>query len=424
MAAGSRRCCPCNGPNAKCSRCSCQRSGLPCISCHPLSSSTDCFNNHNGQVSPPPATSASSATAVAASASPSIPVCSRSPTYSTNSGIASVPHFLHPDGSSGNAAVLPSLFEIQTNRVSTLHHVPKAGRILWAEVLASCLSVVASRPLDLDAWSRLFILPKCILVSPASRRQCHWRRSLQLIKAKIKKWKDGYICSLWSDALSQESQRFGSSRRRNISQANARRARQATEEGQYKKALQFLTSSGLASPSPEVLEALCLQHPHHSQPSLPLSPIPPHVIIESSVVVKAVHSFPAGSAPGLSDLRASHIKEAISCPSPMQASAVLQALTKFINVLSSGNVPPVIIPYLCGASLVAIPKKNGGVRPIAIGEVLRCLASKCILRLVMSEARCYLDPRQVGVGVPVGAEAIIHSIRSIFESSSILPNNK
>ena len=42
----------------------------------------------------------------------------------------------------------------------------------------------------------------------------------------------------------------------------------------------------------------------------------------------------------------------------------------------------------------------------------------------MSEARCYLDPRQVGVGVPVGAEAIIHSIRSIFECSSILPNNK
>ena len=252
MAAGSGRCCPCNGPNAKCSRCSCQRSGLPCISCRPLSSSTGCFNNHNGQVSPPPAASASSATAVAASASPTIPVCSHSPTYSTNSGVASVPHFLHPDGSSGNAAVLPSLFEIQTKRVSTLHHVPKAGRILWAEVLASCLSDVASRPLDLDAWFRLFILPKCILVSPASRRQCHWRRSLQLIKAKIKRWKDGYICSLWSDALSQESQRFGSSRRRNISQANVRRARQATEEGQHKKALQFLTSSG---PSPEVLEA-------------------------------------------------------------------------------------------------------------------------------------------------------------------------
>ena len=108
----------------------------------------------------------------------------------------------------------------------------------------------------------------------------------------------------------------------------------------------------------------------------------------------------------------------------MQASAVLQALTKFINVLSSDNVSPVIIPYLCGASLVAIPKKNGGVHPIAVGEVLHRLASKCILHLVISEARCYLDPRHVGVGVPIGAEAIIHSICSIFESSSILPNDK
>ena len=115
---------------------------------------------------PPPAASALSATAgaaAAASALPTIPVCSHSPTNSTNSGVASVPHFLHPDCSSGNAAVpatvLPSLFEIQTKRDSTLHHVPRAGRILWAEVLASCLSYVASRPLDLDAWSRLFICP-------------------------------------------------------------------------------------------------------------------------------------------------------------------------------------------------------------------------------------------------------------------------
>lgn len=45
---------------------------------------------------------------------------------------------------------------------------------------------------------------------------------------------------------------------------------------------------------------------------------------------------------------------------------------------------------------------------------MRCLASKCIFCLVMSEARCYLDPRQGGVGVPAGAKAIIHSI---FESS-------
>ena len=118
-------------------------------------------------IDPPPATSAWSATAgaaaAAASASPVIPVCSHSPTNNTNSGVASVPHFFHPDCSSGNAAVpatvLPSLFEIQTKRVSTLHHVPKAGRTLWAEVLASCLSYVASRPSDLDAWSRFFICP-------------------------------------------------------------------------------------------------------------------------------------------------------------------------------------------------------------------------------------------------------------------------
>ena len=92
--------------------------------------------------------------AAATSASPTILVCSRSPTNSTNSGISSVPHSLHPDGSSGNAAVLPSLFKIQTKRGSTLHYVPKAARILWVEVLRSFMSICCGfKALGCLVWS-------------------------------------------------------------------------------------------------------------------------------------------------------------------------------------------------------------------------------------------------------------------------------
>ncbi len=37
MVSGSAmaRCCPCNGANAKCTRCYCVRNGRPCVSCLP-----------------------------------------------------------------------------------------------------------------------------------------------------------------------------------------------------------------------------------------------------------------------------------------------------------------------------------------------------------------------------------------------------
>ena len=66
--------------------------------------------------------------------------------------------------------------------------------------------------------------------------------------------------------------------------------------------------------------------------------------------------------------------------------------------------------FLCGASLIACQKKDGRRRPIAIGEVLRRLTSKCVARAVQSEAVIIFSPLQVGVGILVGCEAIVHSL--------------
>ena len=50
-------------------------------------------------------------------------------------------------------------------------------------------------------------------------------------------------------------------------------------------------------------------------------------------------------------------------------------------------------------------------RPIAVGETLRRLVAKCLCSHVKSEAREWLSPLQVGVAVPLGAEAAVHSSR-------------
>ena len=56
----------------------------------------------------------------------------------------------------------------------------------------------------------------------------------------------------------------------------------------------------------------------------------------------------------------------------------------------------------CGALLLAGIKKNDGVRPIAVGDFLRRLAAKCLVKLGAEAALKALDPHQVGVGIPGG----------------------
>ncbi len=113
--------------------------------------------------------------------------------------------------------------------------------------------------------------------------------------------------------------------------------------------------------------------------------------------------------------RPSHLQEAIRCPSPDCAAQALTTLTSL--VLAAGRVPPSVLPHLCGATLLGSPKKSGGHRPIAVGEVLRQLTSKCLASTSRRSAISSLTPLQLGVGVKGGCEAIIHTTSHICSPS-------
>ena len=102
-------------------------------------------------------------------------------------------------------------------------------------------------------------------------------------------------------------------------------------------------------------------------------------------------------APGRSLLRANHLKEAILCPSPDSGNKALQAITGTVHHLCAGCIHPDIVPHLCGVILLASHKKEGGHRPIAVGEILWHLVSKCLTRCILMNALQVLTPLQVGV---------------------------
>ena len=79
--------------------------------------------------------------------------------------------------------------------------------------------------------------------------------------------------------------------------------------------------------------------------------------------------------------------------------------------------PDGVREVLCASTLVPLRKKDGGVRPIAVGDTLRRVVGKCLLHLeaVASEMAC-LQPRQCGVGVRNAAEMVGMGLQRLVQS--------
>ena len=71
---------------------------------------------------------------------------------------------------------------------------------------------------------------------------------------------------------------------------------------------------------------------------------------------------------------------------------------------------------LFGGNLIALEKKSGGLRPIAVGYTLRRIAAKCANTYAASQLADYFSPIQLGVGIPGGCEAAVHATRRYIDA--------
>ena len=86
-----------------------------------------------------------------------------------------------------------------------------------------------------------------------------------------------------------------------------------------------------------------------------------------------------------------------------------------------GRVPETVRPFFFGATLVALEKPGGGVRPIAVGCTLRRLVAKIAGQLVVDEMAELLSPRQLGYGVRVGCRSSCACRQKVPTGSSQWP---
>ena len=61
---------------------------------------------------------------------------------------------------------------------------------------------------------------------------------------------------------------------------------------------------------------------------------------------------------------------------------------------------------------MALEKKSGGIRPIAIGYTWRRIAAKCANSYAIASVSSYLQPIQLGVSTPGGCEVAVHAFQN------------
>ena len=92
------------------------------------------------------------------------------------------------------------------------------------------------------------------------------------------------------------------------------------------------------------------------------------------------------------------------------------ALARFCREASDGSLPADASGVLCCATLIPLKKANGGIRPIAIGEILRRLIGKTILQNPLCKSQLSkLQPLQAGLGTPHACEMIAMGVQNMIQ---------
>jgi hypothetical protein len=196
----------------------------------------------------------------------------------------------------------------------------------------------------------------------------------------------------------------------------ASKAIKLARSGYAAKAVRCLSAARVADPSrPEVQAEMDAKHPHALPPDIPddirataaQANIPAPTARQ---VARALSSFSLGTAPGPSGLSVQHIKDLATVP----GSTLTTEIAALCHHLMCGTAPRDVIEHFAGAKLVALVKKDGSLRPIAVGDTLRRIAARLLATSHKSRFRSVLEAaHQLGVGTPSAIDGICHTMRRV-----------
>ena len=329
-------------------------------------------------------------------------------------------------------------------KVKIIKRIPKSARYLAATKLSDALETCVEENSP-EAWAELFNFAWRRLYLPGPVEEISSRRSQTRPNAenvslttKIKRQLEALypnppVVNQLDPQRSRRKQKSQSTSEQltvNDQRKLSRLVDQKLAEGDIKGAVRLVASdTGLAPFSQETVELLKLKHPMPTETEENVQAPEPgnyqdpmytvHATEEN--VHEAIRSFPPGSAGGPDGLRPIHLKDLISASSGDAGLRLLSSITKLVNLILGGEVCAEAIPVLFGASLCALEKKGGGIRPIAVGNTFRRISGKVLSNQINSEMGALLRPTQLGYGTKSGCEAAIHSVREFIKQEHNSP---
>ena len=103
------------------------------------------------------------------------------------------------------------------------------------------------------------------------------------------------------------------------------------------------------------------------------------------------------SSSGPDILTPQHLKDLVA---DNTNSKLLEAITSLVNLMLAGRLDQEVNEIIYGSRLIVLKKKDGGLRPIAIGYTLRRLTAKYANKYVTAKLASHFAPIQLGIGTP------------------------
>jgi hypothetical protein len=181
------------------------------------------------------------------------------------------------------------------------------------------------------------------------------------------------------------------------------------EKGRLGSAARRLAgAAAVATVDNEVVAALQDKHPAGTEdPFGPTDGPSSGDIPSEEEIMAAFKTFKPDTSPGLSGWTHHLLATALRVP------AFLKAIHTLTGLIMAGIAPGQAM--LCASRLTPLRKPDGGLRPIAVGDMIYRLATKAIVR--HSNRRDFLLPYQFGVGSKGGVEPVVRAVERALEGT-------
>ena len=308
-------------------------------------------------------------------------------------------------------------------RFRTVERLPPSVRWAWKEVL-DATEKAAADPMHSDiACLALQYLPSMLLFPMNRGGTGGWRKW----NARFRRFWSGEWESLLSESATfspRGRDQFAPAARGDISAQSEpspddikqKAAHRLVSQGELSRAAQRLIADKVATPNQATLDSLRRLHPPAEPPSKPDVGRNEHfeaLSIDTEYLIAALKTAPRGSAPGPTGWRYEHLRaflgeassdpEAVPCPT-------------FVRRMLFGDLPDICRRIQASARLFALEKSDGGVRPIAIGDVLRRWITKALCMQHKVAFQEDLSPLQFAVGTEAGSEKIFRAAQTFIET--------